>query len=166
MSNELFPDYRIGPEAMKYFERGYRYQMKGELEGAVKAYQRSLEIQPTAEGYTFLGWAYSCMGKLEEAIKECLNAIATDPDFGNPYNDIGSYYSQMGKFDEAIRWLEKAKHVTRYASPEFPYTNLGKIYEQRGLWPLAIKEYQAALQVNSGYYPAREALKRLEPNLN
>jgi len=27
---------------------------------------------------------------LEEATAECLRAIEIDPDFGNPYNDIGS----------------------------------------------------------------------------
>ncbi|NIO09761.1 MAG: tetratricopeptide repeat protein, partial [Deltaproteobacteria bacterium] len=45
---------------------------------------------PTAEAYTFLGWTYSFMGQLNEAIEECQRAITLDPDFGNPYNDIGA----------------------------------------------------------------------------
>ncbi|MFQ5676825.1 MAG: tetratricopeptide repeat protein, partial [bacterium] len=116
-----FPNYKIGPQALKYFAMAYDFQMRGELEKAILHYKKSLEIEQTAEGHTFLGWAYSFMGKLAEAIDECHKAIAVDPDFGNPYNDIGAYYLQMGKIDEAIPWLEKAKNAKRYESPEFAY---------------------------------------------
>ena len=47
-------------------------------------------------------------GRLEEAIEECHKAIAVDPTFGNPYNDIGAYLIEMGRLDEAIPWLERA----------------------------------------------------------
>jgi len=32
----------------------------------------------------------------------CKLAIGLDPDFGNPYNDIGAYLIELGQFDEAI----------------------------------------------------------------
>lgn len=162
----MFPDYRIGPEASKFFKMAYEFQMKGELERAVIYYKKSLEIQPTAEAYTFLGWTYSFMGKLQEAIKECHKAIAVDPEFGNPYNDIGAYLLQMGKIDEAIPWLEKGKKAKRYENPEFPCCNLGRIYELKGLWPLAMEEYKKALEIREEYMPARIALMQLEANLN
>lgn len=162
----MFPDYRIGPEALKFFKMAYEFQMKGELERAVIYYKKSLEIQPTAEAYTFLGWTYSFMGKLQEAIKECHKAIAVDPEFGNPYNDIGAYLLQMGKIDEAISWLEKGKIAKRYENPEFPCCNLGRIYELKGLWPLAMEEYRKALEIREEYMPARIALMQLEANLN
>jgi len=165
MSN-LFSDYLIGPEAMKYFELGYIYQLDGELDKAVKFYQKSLEIEDTAEGHTFLGWTYSFMNKYEEAIEECLKAIKADPEFGNPYNDIGSYYISLAKVDEAIPWLKNAKKAKRYASPEFPFVNLGRVYEIQGLFPKAIKEYKEALKINPDYNPAKFALGRLEAYLN
>src|SRR2546430_7197875 len=52
-------------------------------------YQQSIDVHPTAEAHTFLGWTLSFQGRLEEATRECLKAIEVDPDFGNPYNDIG-----------------------------------------------------------------------------
>ena len=51
----------------------------------------SLELHPTAEAHTFLGWTYHFQGKLDEAIAQCRTAIDIDPEFGNPYNDIGAY---------------------------------------------------------------------------
>lgn len=164
--SDLFSDFLIGPEAMRYFELGYNYQLEGELDKAVDFYQKSLEIENTAEGHTFLGWTYSFMNKYEEAIEECLMAIKADPDFGNPYNDIGSYYISMAKFDDAIPWLKKAKKAKRYASPEFPFVNLGRIYENQGLLPEAMKEYKEALKINPYYTPAKFALGRLESYLN
>ena len=37
------------------------------------------------------------MGQLDEAIEECHRAIRTDPDFGNPYNDIGAYLIELNR---------------------------------------------------------------------
>ena len=83
--------------------------MHGRLEEAVAHYQRSIALHPTAEAHTFLGWAYSYQGRPEDAIAECKIAIAVDPDFGNPYNDIGAYLIELGREEEAVAWLERAK---------------------------------------------------------
>ena len=107
-------------EAWQLFQQAYERQMKGELEEAVTLYKKSIETHPTAEAYTFLGWTYSFMGRLDDAIEECHKAIAQDPDFGNPYNDIGAYLIEKGELDEAITWFQKALHARRYESPAFP----------------------------------------------
>ncbi len=166
MKSTLFPTYNLCPEAMKYFEMGYKCQMEGELELAETYYKKSLEIEDTAEGHTYLGWNYSFMEKLEEAIEECKRAIELDPDFGNPYNDIGSYSLQLGKLDDAVDWLQKAKEAERYDNPEYPYLNLGKVYELRGLWPLAVKEYEGALSIKPDFEAAKNSLEKLKANLN
>ncbi|MFQ5604237.1 MAG: tetratricopeptide repeat protein [bacterium] len=151
---------------MKYFKMAYEFQMEGNLEQAIIHYKKSLEIEPTAEAYTFLGWTYSFMGRLEEAIDECHKAIAIDPDFGNPYNDIGAYLLQIGKFDQAIGWFEKAKKAKRYENPEFAYCNLGRVFELKCMWPQAMEEYKKALKILKDYTPAKIALKKLEAKLN
>jgi len=51
---------------------------------------------------------------VDEAIAECKRAIEVDPEFGNPYNDIGSYLIALGRHDEAIPWLEQAIVAPRY----------------------------------------------------
>ena len=115
------------------------------------------------------GWeAYGLWTKEDFARAKDLfeKAIAADPDFGNPYNDIGAYYLQMGEIDEAIPWLEKATKARRYENPEFAYCNLGKIHELKGLWPRAMVEYKKALTIQRDYLPAQVALQRLESYLN
>ncbi|MBM4125375.1 MAG: tetratricopeptide repeat protein, partial [Nitrospira sp.] len=137
-----------------------------ELEEAVTLYKRSLDTHPTAEAHTFLGWTYSFMGKLDEAIEECHRAIGMDPEFGNPYNDIGAYLIEQEKFDEAIPWFERALKAKRYESPAFPHLNLGRVYERKGLWDQAIDCYKKALTLNPDYALAKRSLGRLISLLN
>ena len=153
-------------EAWALFRQAYESQMKGELEEAVTLYKQSIDAHPTAEAYTFLGWTYSFMGKLDDAIEECHRAIAVDPDFGNPYNDIGAYLIEKGEPDEAIPWFEKAMQAKRYESPAFPHLNLGRVYERKGEWSRAIDCYKRALALNPAYDLAKRSLGRLLGMLN
>ena len=153
-------------KGMEYQMKGLESQMKGELEEAVSLYKQSIATHPTAEAYTFLGWTYSFMGRLDDAIEECHHAIAQDPDFGNPYNDIGAYLIEKGEFDEAITWFEKAMLAKRYESPAFPHLNLGRVYERKGQWTEAIDSYKKALALNPNYALAKKSLGRLISSLN
>lgn len=153
-------------EAWQLFQQAYERQMKGELEEAVALYKKSIEAHPTAEAYTFLGWTYSFMGRIEDAIEECHKAIAQDPDFGNPYNDIGAYLIEKGELDEAIVWFQKALLARRYESPAFPHLNLGRVFERKGQWTEAIDSYKKSLALNPNYALAKKALGRLISSLN
>src|SRR5438045_9085622 len=126
--------------AIELWREADRQQIAGDLEDAIEIYRRSIAACPTAEAHTFLGWTYSFQGRLEEATAECLRAIEVDPDFGNPYNDIGVYLMQQGKLDEAIPWLERAKQAARYEPRQFPYMNLGRIYLKHWCWCVALRQ--------------------------
>lgn len=140
--------------------------MDGELNEAVRCYSESIALWPTAEAYTFRGWAYSFQGEYARAIEECLRAIELDPEFGNPYNDIGAYLIEQGKLDDAIPWLEKASRARRYESPCFPLFNLGRVYERKQMLVKAQELYQKALLSNEGYVPAQRALQRVRAQWN
>lgn len=159
-------DHEDKKRAYDLFVKAYEHQMKGEVDQAVALYRQSLEVFPTAEAHTFLGWTYSFVGMYDEAIEECQKAIETDPNFGNPYNDIGAYLIEQGKLEEAVPWLEKATRAVRYESYCFPHFNLGRIWEQKGEWFRAIDAYKNALQENPSYALAAKALKRLEITMN
>src|SRR5712664_3032298 len=88
--------------AWEVLQDAYQAQMEGDYDRAVELYQSSLELHPTAEAHTFLGWTYHYQGRIEDAIAECKRAIELDPEFGNPYNDIGAYLIELGRFEEAI----------------------------------------------------------------
>jgi len=140
--------------------------MEGKLDEAIEHYERSVAVHPTAEAHTFLGWSLSFQGRLEEATAECLRAIEIDPDFGNPYNDIGVYLMQQGKLDEAIPWLGKAKQARRYEPRQFPFMNLGRVYLQQGRWWDALREFEGAVQAAPGDVHAAKTPHQLRGQLN
>ena len=160
------PDPARLEQAEFYLKEGYRLQMGGDLEGAIGAYKRSIELYPMAEAHTFLGWAYSFQGRIDEAIKECETAIQIDPDFGNPYNDIGVYLIEKGEYDEAIPWLEKAMVAKRYEPRHYPHMNMGRVLVRKGQYQEAIRELKKALAIEPNYPAARIELHKLLGMLN
>lgn len=152
--------------ATELWRAAYRYQLEGKLDRAIEHYQRSIAVRPTAEAHTFLGWSMSFQGRLAEATTECLRAIEIDPDFGNPYNDIGVYLMQQGKLDEAILWLGKAKQARRYEPRQFPFMNLGRVYLKQGRWWDALREFEGAVQAAPDDVHAAKTLHQLRGQLN
>ena len=153
-------------QAEFFFQEGYRHQMSGDLDAAVESYRRSIELYPTAEAHTFLGWAYSFQGKIDEAIRECEVAIQIDPDFGNPYNDIGVYLMEKGEYEAAIPWLVKAMQAKRYEPRHYPHINMARVCAKRGKIDEAIAELRKALQFDANHLGARRELHRLIGMLN
>ena len=153
-------------EAREAFIRGYEAQMNGRLDEAIERYRHSIALYPSAEAHTFLGWALSHQGHHDRAIAECKTAIAVDPTFGNPYNDIGAYLIELGRDEEAIAWLERAKHAPRYEPRHFPYFNLARVYIKRHKVREAIAELEQAIAIEPGYVIARRELHRLRGMLN
>jgi Tfp pilus assembly protein PilF len=148
------------------WRQAYAHHMRQEWEDAIGLYQASLAVEPTAEAHTFLGWAYSAQGRLDEAIAECRKAIAVDPTFGNPYNDIGVYLMQQGRPADAIPWLEQAKQAPRYEPRHYPYINLGRIYLQRGEWQRALHEVETAAALAPEDPSTRTLLHEIRARLN
>ena len=150
-------------KALELWREGTERLLSGELDEAVTLFTRSLETEPTAEAYTFRGWAYSFGGRYADAIEECRKAIATDPSFGNPYNDIGCYLMEQGDPQSAIPWFERAKHAPRYEPRHFPYLNLGRLLHEAGDWDGAEIELTAATRELMATRPgwAGEGIARL-----
>ena len=152
-------------EAMELVGKAYQHHMKGEVDKAIELYDRSLEMFPTPEAFTFRGWAKSTRMDFEGAIADCHRAIDLDPEFGNPYNDIGAYFLELGLPDDAIPWLHMALKAQRYESYCFPYFNLGRVYEGMGRLELALDHYRKALNENAGYVAAAKAIERVKAKL-
>ena len=153
-------------EALEAFKQAYGAQMRGDLDEAADLYKQSIAAHATAEAHTFLGWTYSFMGLTDEAISECYRAIEVDPDFGNPYNDIGAYLIEKGELYGAIEWLKRAIEPRRYECYFYPHFNLGRIYESQGRLFDALTEYKAAIDLNPHYTLAIRAFRRLQSKLN
>lgn len=161
MSDDL-----VRQQAMVLFERARRHHMKGELGDAMVLYKRSLAVCPTAEAHTFLGWCYGMLDRHEEAIAACENAIAVDPEFGNPYNDIGAYLIELDRWEEALPWLEKATRAPRYEAPHYPYLNMGRVHQHLGRYRTALDCFEQALALDPLYVNAIYAKYQLLGKLN
>ena len=133
---------------------------------AEELYKQSITEHPTAEAHTYLGWTYSFMSLTDEAIEECHRATEVDPDFGNPYNDIGAYLIEQGNLYSAIPWLQRAMTARRYESYFYPHFNLGRVYEAQGRAYDALREYKTAIDLNPKYALAIQAFRKLQAKLN
>jgi Tfp pilus assembly protein PilF len=153
-------------QALEQLQEAYAAQMEGDLDRAVELYRNSLVLHPTAEAHTFLGWTYHFQGKVQEAMEECKRAIEVDPEFGNPYNDIGAYLIGLGRYDEAIPWLTRATTAKRYDPRHFPYFNLGRAYLAKGMINRARESFEKALEIEPRYTLARDSLASLRRMVN
>ncbi len=152
-------------EAMEWVGKAYQLQLKGDVEKAINLYTKSIDLCPTAEAYTFRGWARSFEKDYASAIEDCHRAIDLDPEFGNPYNDIGAYYLELNDPDEAIPWLRMALKAKRYESYCFPHFNLGRVYEAKEQLDKALEHFRKALEENPRYALAAKAVERVKGRL-
>jgi Tfp pilus assembly protein PilF len=130
--------------ATALWKDGLEHQLDGKIPEAIKLYRASLALRETAEAHTFLGWTFSFEGRLLEAIAQCRKAIEIDPEFGNPYNDIGAYMVELDREEEAMVWFAQAKRAGRYENPQFPYLNLARLHLDNGDLGPALIELQIA----------------------
>jgi len=154
-------------KAMGCFYEAYNAQLRRDYARAIDKYQQSISLYPTAEAHTFLGWTYSFLGELEDAIEECQRAIEVDPDFGNPYNDIGAYLIAKGEYTKAEPYLNQALDAKRYRAYHFAHFNLGRAKEYQGDVLNALRHYKKAIELEPRYlvaYKAIEHLKRCTAN--
>lgn len=148
--------------AEELYNAGYLLTLLGAYEQALRLYDESLAIQPTAEAYTFKGWTFGQMEQYQRAIEEAQKAIRLDPDFGNPYNDIGVYLIELERDDEAVVYLEKATAAKRYCCYQFPHFNLGRVYIKKRLYEKARDEFKKSLAIDPAYEPAQAGLELLK----
>ncbi len=158
---QAFKDLEPGEQASVPWRQGYALHQLQRYEDATLFYRLSIGIHPTARAHTFLGWSLSYLGRLPEAIAECKKAISLDPDYGNPYNDIGVYLIDLGRPEEAVPWLEKAIAAKRYCCYQFAHFNLGRVLLNQGRIKAAKRAFERALSFDPGYTPAKVGLKAI-----
>jgi tetratricopeptide (TPR) repeat protein len=156
----------VWQQALEYFQRAYRMQIQGDLASAIHAYKASIRLYPTAEAYTYLGWTYAHLNLYDEAIVACELAIEVDPDFGNPYNDIGAYLLELDRAGDSLVWFEHALAAPRYDARVYAFFNLGRANERLGNWRSALDYYQQTAATFPHYRPAIDAAHRLLGKMN
>ena len=152
--------------AMSLVEQGNLFVTENKLNEARECYRKSVELYPTADAYTYLGWLITYDGLYVEAMELCFKAIELDPDFGNPYNDIGVYLLRLGKLESSIKWFERAIKASRYEPRHFPHINLVQVYLKQGKLSKAYTHLEIVLDYDPNHEQSRKLKSLLEPIVN
>jgi tetratricopeptide (TPR) repeat protein len=98
-------------------------------------------------------------GRLADAEAAYRQAIALDPRFTLPLNNLGVVLAMQGKNDEAARQFLEALRVD--PSDASAHYNLGKLLAEQGRTADAIGHLEEALRIDPGDASARRALDEL-----
>ncbi|MBN1602973.1 MAG: tetratricopeptide repeat protein [Chitinispirillaceae bacterium] len=86
----------------------YLYGVK-DLDGALKAYRKALEIDPKLKGFhKRYAEIVIAKGQVDEAISACQRVIESKEADAGTYSTLGSIYSKKSMFDKAIEMYQNA----------------------------------------------------------
>jgi Flp pilus assembly protein TadD len=136
------------------FDAGNEYFRQGNLEKAVEAYQKTIELDPTNQGaYVNLGVAYYQQEKFDLAEAQYRKALELKPDDGEVAYNLGALYLQQAlmKGDppdqaglaKAVKQLEQAIYLAPHLAE--PLFSLGVAYRGLGQKDKAIETFQKFL---------------------
>lgn len=131
----------------KYITDAHVLVSKKDLAGALELFEKARGHKESAEVVTLMAWVTSQMGNIEEAKSLCLRAIEIDPEYGAPYNDLGTLLLNEGHINESIKWYNLAKKAPKYTNREYPYINAGRAYMQLNNFDAAMEEFEVALKL-------------------
>ena len=153
-------------EADEWRDLGDERHAAGDLDDAAAYYQMSLDLFPTAEAHTALAVALAARANWDAAIENCRQAVALDPELGNPYNDMAVYLIEKNELSEALQWLDRALQAPRYDSRHFSHYHRGRILERMARFGEARSAFGQAVKMAPDWEPAQNAYLRVLGWLN
>jgi len=104
------------PAALQYYSLGWDYSKAGRFPEAIQAYQRSIEIEPSAASpYVNLGMAYFLNRSFAPAAATLRQAALLNPNHFRTYYNLGTVLYTQRKFDEAATAYARALELGRDA---------------------------------------------------
>jgi tetratricopeptide (TPR) repeat protein len=138
---------------MAHNNLGVLWLARGDLDAAISAFTRTIELRPDAEAHNNLGTAFAERGESNRALSHFEQAIALKPDYAEPYNGIGTIRQERGDIDGAISMLQKAADLKpNYGDAQY---NLGVLLLQAGRADAAIPHLRAAVAIRPDDAEAR-----------
>ena len=129
------------------FQHGNVLMMLGQLDSAIGAYSRSIELDPRhVTAYKNRGAAYDIKGEHDKAIEDYRIAIQLKPNSAIVYYNRGIAYGNKGEVDNAIADFSTAIELkSNYASA---YYNRGVVYNKKGEVDKVIADFSTAIELN------------------
>ena len=162
-----FPDRKRGGvsrtrESEAWFQKGLELEETGApVEMAVEAYQKVLELNPSAAGALVnLGTIYYRQRKFKDAEEYYQKAIAVDPTYPLAQFNLGNLYDEQNRVKEALQHYRIALNLNpNYADAHF---NLALLCERTGETLKAVHHWKAYLKLDSSGQWAEIARRQLE----
>jgi tetratricopeptide (TPR) repeat protein len=136
--------------AFAYMNRGLAYAEKGNIDLAMKDYDRTIALDPSyAQAYINRGVLYGKLGQQDRAREDYDAAIARDPSNGLAYYNRGIVFGELGQVQRAIEDYSVAIKL----NSSFPsaFSNRGMLFDKMGRYDLAIEDFTTAISLRPGY---------------
>jgi len=127
--------------------RGAGYAGLGQLDIAVKNYEKALSIKPDyAKAHYNLGIALQELGKLHDSVKSYENSIALEPENAQAHNNLAIVLRELNQLEEAEASCRKAIVL----DPEYAeaYSSLSIILYANGDLNSALESIEKAYSIN------------------
>ena len=144
-------------EPLLYNISGVCYKAIGQLDAAVRNFEKALAIKPdyTEVNYN-LGLTLQELGQLDAAVECYKKAIAIQPEYAEAHNNLGLTLQKLGQLDAAVKSYEEALAVNPdYAEVNY---NLGLTLQELGQMNAAVKSFEKALALKPDYTEAHNNL--------
>ena len=133
----------------------------GQLEAAIGAHQKVINIEPeSAENHFLLALAYNDNHQFELAIQHYRIALSLDKNYGLAWNNLGASLECLGDKQQAKLAYEEAIRL----NPNHieAQNNLGAIFSEEGLTDKASKYFEAAIATNPDFIEAHYNLSLIK----
>ncbi len=143
-----------------YRDLGVIANQKGDLDGAIAMFKRSIEIQPDyPTAYLNLGVAMTKKSKMDEAIELFRKAIKVDGNYAIAHGNLATALSQKGQLDEALTEYKRAIELKPdLANAQF---GMGEVLAVKGRRVEAVQHLREALRLQPSYPDAERLLQKL-----
>lgn len=152
-------------KSKEFIRLGHEAIFKQDHSAALESFKKALNYIESAETLTLIGWTHSLMGENENAKSYCLKAIQKDPDYGPPYNDMGTYLMDQNHLKESLKWFELAKKCSNYQNKEYPYINAGRVYMALNQYSKALDEFSMALTLAPNHEELHATVTKLQESI-
>jgi len=133
-------------KALRQNERGLDLFSKGNVDGAIKAYQEAIRSDPKlAAAHNNLGTAYFAAGSFAEAAAAFRSACELDADYGQAFFNLALTQIKLGHEKEANETLDAALRA---------YNSAGEAHLKAGRLKEAEEDCLGMLQIDPEYAPA------------
>jgi protein O-GlcNAc transferase len=143
--------------AQAHVKVGVDLHALGEIEGALKEFDRALELnQNLAQAFIEKGSIVGDQGELSESRELFRRAVAISPNDAAAHLWLGDIMLRTGDFEGSAQEFEKALRLNSKNSGS--YQGLGLIHLQEGDFGQATDDFRQALTFRPGYIDAEKGL--------